>query len=43
MELPSAIVSCSAPAGIHSALVAGSTQIPSSVTTVKTPLDAQAS
>jgi hypothetical protein len=40
---PSAPVSCRRPAGIHSARVGGSTQVASAVTTVSTPLAAQAS
>jgi SAM-dependent methyltransferase len=40
---PSAAVSCGSPAGIHSALVGGSTQVDSAVSTVSTPLAAQAS
>jgi hypothetical protein len=38
-----ASVSCFSPAGIHSALVGGSTQSAASVRTVSTPLAAQAS
>jgi hypothetical protein len=38
-----AIVSCAMPAGIHSARAGGSTQVPLSVATMRTPLDAQAS
>ena len=40
---PSEAVSCGSPAGIHSALVGGSTQVASAVSTVSTPLAAQAS
>ncbi len=40
---PAARVSCRSPAGIHSARVGGSTQVDASVTTVSTPLGAQAS
>ena len=40
---PSEAVSCGSPAGIHSALVGGSTQVASAVSTVRTPLAAQAS
>src|SRR5580704_6368863 len=35
-------VSCGSPAGIHSARVGGSTQVAAAVTTVSTPLAAQA-
>jgi hypothetical protein len=40
---PSEPVSCGSPAGIHSARVGGSTQVASLVSTVRTPLAAQAS
>jgi len=40
---PSEAVSCRSPAGIHSARVGGSTQVASAVSTVSTPLAAQAS
>ncbi len=40
---PSEAVSCGSPAGIHSARVGGSTQAASPVSTVSTPLAAQAS
>src|SRR5580704_2732982 len=40
---PDARVSCGRPAGIHSARAGGSTQVAASVTTVSTPLGAQAS
>ncbi len=40
---PSEPVSCGSPAGIHSARVGGSTQVASCVSTVRTPLAAQAS
>jgi hypothetical protein len=40
---PSEPVSCGSPAGIHSARVGGSTQVASWVSTVSTPLAAQAS
>jgi hypothetical protein len=40
---PSEAVSCGSPAGIHSARVGGSTQVPALVSTVSTPLAAQAS
>ena len=40
---PSEAVSCRSPAGIHSALVVGSTQVAPTVSTVSTPLAAQAS
>ena len=40
---PSEAVSCGSPAGIHSARVGGSTQVASAVSTVSTPLAAQAS
>jgi hypothetical protein len=40
---PSEPVSCRSPAGIHSARVGGSTQVASRVSTVSTPLAAQAS
>ena len=40
---PSEAVSCLRPAGIHSARVGGSTQVASAVSTVSTPLAAQAS
>ena len=40
---PADSVSCFSPAGIHSALVGGSTQSAESVRTVSTPLAAQAS
>ena len=40
---PADSVSCLSPAGIHSALVGGSTQSAESVRTVSTPLAAQAS
>ncbi len=43
MVLPLAIVSCATPAGIHSARLGGSTQVPASVTTVRTPFAAHAS
>ena len=38
-----ACVSCGSSAGIHNARVGGSTHVAVSVTTVNTPLDAQAS
>jgi hypothetical protein len=40
---PADSVSCRTPAGIHSALVGGSTQAAALVRTVSTPLAAQAS
>jgi len=40
---PSEAVSCRSPAGIQSARVGGSTQVDSAVSTVSTPLAAQAS
>jgi len=40
---PAAPVSCGRPAGIHSARLGGSTQVDCSVSTVSTPLKAQAS
>jgi hypothetical protein len=40
---PSEAVSCGRPAGIHSARVGGRTQVAAPVSTVSTPLAAQAS
>ena len=40
---PAASVSCRSSAGIHKALVGGRTQVAAAVSTVSTPLDAQAS
>jgi hypothetical protein len=40
---PSDAVSCGRPAGIHSARVGGSTQVAALVSTLSTPLAAQAS
>ena len=43
VAIPADSVSCRSPAGIHSALVGGSTQVDELVRTVSTPLAAQAS
>jgi hypothetical protein len=43
VAVPAESVSCRSPAGIHSALVGGSTQVASLARTVSTPLAAHAS